>query len=117
MDSNPNDIYALLTIHPRLEKKKSNLKYSQKRIDSDTYGYRYNFKCGTKVIADQITPGHSTHTPSPCEWGYIKIKQIKHILTEEEKKYINNTDGIRISKIKFNRFIELVSILININTF
>ena len=117
MDSNPNDIYAFLTIHPRLEKKKSNLKYSQKNIDSDTYGYRYNFKCGSKLIANQIIPGHYTHTPSPCEWGYINTTQIKDILTDEEKKYINSSNTLRISKIKFNRFIELVSILININTF
>ena len=117
MDSNPNDIYAFLNNHPDLNKKKSNLKYSQKNITDNKYGYRFSFKCGTKVIANLITPGHSTHTPSPCEWGYINTRQIKDILTEEEKRYINSSNTLRISKIKFNRFIELVSILININTF
>lgn len=117
MDSNPNDIYALLTMHPRLKTKKSNLKHSQKKIDSDICGYRHSFYCGSKLIANQITPGHSTHTHSPCEWGYINTRQIKDILTEEEKRYINISNTLRISKIKFNRFIELVSILININSF
>ena len=45
MDSTPNKIYAILTIHPDLKEKKSNLKYSQKNIpDNNKDGYRYSFK-------------------------------------------------------------------------
>lgn len=114
-DTTPNYIYDFLINHPNLKEKKSNLKYSQKNIIDDKCGYRFTFKCNNKLIVNQIVPTHITHTPSPCEWGYIHTKQIHNILTEEEIINVNESKTLGIHTVKFNRLIELISILININ--
>ena len=116
MDSTPNNIISFLNTHPDINLKSiSKLKYSQPNIADRNYGKRITYEVKGKCIINQIIPSHITHNPSSSEWGYINTKLLPdNILTEKEKKNINKSGTLRIHSIKFNRLIELISIIVNI---
>lgn len=120
MDTTPNEIdrYMREDIGATREFQGNGRHGMQKTYeDDDNAGRRLKyFSNSGKMLVNSLvlTKDLSSHIPPNCEWGYINMKMLRiGELSPEEIRNINNSGTMQIHSITFDRFKELIRLLLS----
>lgn len=119
MDTTPNEIdrYMREDIGATREFQGNGRHGMQKTCeDDDNAGRRLKYFSNSRemLVNSLVLTKKRGHSPPNCEWGYINMKMLRiGELSPEEIRNINNSGTMQIHSITFDRFKELIRLLLS----